>query len=100
MTTRRMFRMFSQARRVSLCGVAALASAALLACGGPKPIDGSNNSTGGAGSGTNDGAPITAPGTSSTNTNTTTSGGGGGTAYRGGRRQLRHPDPGSHCSAS
>jgi len=63
--------MFSQTRRVSLCGVAALASVALLACGGPTPIEGSSSLTGAGGSGTGSGYHPTV-GATSARTSTTT----------------------------
>lgn len=66
--------MFSQTHRMVLCGIAVLASAALLACGGPKPIEGSSSLTGaggGSGTGTGSGYHPTV-GASSTKTSTTT----------------------------
>ena len=75
--------MFSRTRRVSLCGVAAFASAALLACGGPKPIEGSSSLPGAGGSGPGSG-PILTGVTTSTRTSTTTSTGAPPTEADGG----------------
>ena len=61
--------MISQTRRVCLCGAAALATAALVACG-PKPV-GSADNNGSGGSGASSGYHPT-PGASSTRTTTTT----------------------------
>jgi hypothetical protein len=68
---------------VCLCGVAALATAALGACGGPKPIEGSRSITGSGGSGSGPGINLT-PGASSTKTSTTTTPGGPPTEADGG----------------
>jgi hypothetical protein len=63
--------MISQPSRLCLCGAAALASAVLLACGGPKPIEGGGSLTGSGGSGSSSGY-IPTPGATSTRTSTTT----------------------------
>ncbi len=63
--------MISRTHRLCLCGTAALASAVLLSCGGPKPIEGGGPLTGAGGNGSSSGY-IPTPGASSTKTSTNT----------------------------